>query len=373
MSKSFQDEMYEAMHRRIQKLTQENEHLRKSRALAHPSQPSQPSQPDPVYSGPVRPNPVSPVSPVSPDDHPDIDDEIKKMQENIMMLQLCEKLQIYADHSRQAERDQSIEKYKKLQMEAARQAQREAEMERAAQKKQIIREAEEERERVRAQFLQERKEQERKEQERMRSSAVNPQEYTVTIGKSDNAQDASPVPVIMQRARSWIEMQTQEESDSDSEPEHESQVVRRVIPPEPLPSVPTTFELELDEIVRNEKPGKGMLDVYYSLESVQKGYAEDEIPFGVLQQPRRSHMHNTPDAQWIRDAQQARAKQMREARANYDAKTSLDSAPNQRSGEEKHQIMIVETLDGKKYLEIDGVLVSYNDAATAIASFAGDD
>jgi hypothetical protein len=94
------------------------------------------------------------------------------------------------------------------------------------------------------------------------------------------------------------------------------------------------FESEVDNIVRKVKSGKSILQAYYALDSVKIGT------------DRETQEYSKPPV--VREPVQ-----MRTVR-------------------ESHDIKILKTVDGTQLVSVDGVLLNYNDVATAIAQFTSD-
>jgi hypothetical protein len=113
------------------------------------------------------------------------------------------------------------------------------------------------------------------------------------------------------------------------------------------------FDDDLDDIVRNVKPGKSLLEAYYALESVREGTPEETMEFGKLSTPRRSRMHENADAGKVRVA-------------------PVSVPPPTLEIREDHDVKIIETVGGEKLLSVDGVLINYADVATAVAYFASE-
>ena len=114
-----------------------------------------------------------------------------------------------------------------------------------------------------------------------------------------------------------------------------------------------------------------MLEAYYSLDSVRYGTSEETAEFGKLEKPKRSKMWKNPSDSPNHPFPERTTPQPTPRPVS--SKAMLD---RETSGyphiEEDHDVKIIETVDGTKLISIDGVLINYNDAATAIAYFASD-
>lgn len=125
------------------------------------------------------------------------------------------------------------------------------------------------------------------------------------------------------------------------------EIANRRIPPA------TTFDEEIDHIIQTNKPGKGMMRAYYDLESVRSGTDDETRPYTEVESPHRSVIHSKND---MYAEQEAR----------------LLSAATTPKFKEKHDVKIVETLDGTRLLVIDGMYMNYNDVANAVACYTSE-
>jgi hypothetical protein len=202
------------------------------------------------------------------------------------------------------------------------------------------------------------------EQEQQKKIQGYPQHIRQEVDQLDHTQELLKRIDILEREE---QVRREKADQMEYEREHIAQMEREALPVRAQPyTEQEQFEQEVDEIVRGTKHGKGMLEAYYSLDSVIHGSPDEERVYDNIVHPGRSSMHAAQDNQY---------------RANLEERAYLMPAPVQQNKhisaspvpfKERHDITIIETVDGTKLLSVDGVIMKYNDVATAVACYTSD-